>query len=160
MTFVGSLYGKKDCVSLNNFRCEKAGKNIPGKKLPPTEDSFRLHVLGCIYQLMIWRNANIPVHDTIDSTEFGYEKEPETGILQSKLMCQSPAAPELLNDIVCLCRSNDCSEDCTCLSNGQACTVACSCEASTDDFGDNNCTNPLTLEAWESWAVDTDSDSD
>ncbi|MCG7875885.1 MAG: hypothetical protein N0C90_06110 [Candidatus Thiodiazotropha endolucinida] len=158
MKFVGSLYGKNNCVSLNSLRCEKAGKNIPGKKLPPTEDSFRLHVRRCVCQLMVWRNANIPMHDTIDPVEFGYEKEQETGILQPQLMCQSPAAPELLNDIVCMCPSNNCLEDCTCLSNGQACTWACSCEASTEDIDENNCTNPLTLEAWESQAVDTDSD--
>lgn len=52
--FVGLLYGKKDCRSLNEIRCEKAMRKVPPKKLPPTDNSFTLHVMRCCYQLLIW----------------------------------------------------------------------------------------------------------
>ncbi len=34
---LGRWYGKKGCTSLNKLRCEKAERNVCGKKLPPTE---------------------------------------------------------------------------------------------------------------------------
>ena len=59
--FVGNIYGKTNCTSLNALRCQKAGKgNIHGKKLPPTEDTFSLHLLCSAYQLLIWRQAVNP----------------------------------------------------------------------------------------------------
>ena len=41
--FLGAMYGKQNCISLNEIRCEKASKNTRCKKLPPTDDSFKLH---------------------------------------------------------------------------------------------------------------------
>jgi len=53
--FVCDLYGKTDCYSLNALRCEKTSrKSVPAKKLPPTNDSFYLHLWICIYQLQVW----------------------------------------------------------------------------------------------------------
>ena len=55
MEFVGSLYGKSRCQSLNKLRAEKSDKGIKAKKLPSTEYSFHQHVLRVEYQLCIWK---------------------------------------------------------------------------------------------------------
>jgi hypothetical protein len=68
--FVGSMYGKTNCSSLNALRCEKAGKNIQGKKLPPTEDAFNLHLHHCAYQLLIWRQAVAPMTTRPEPTAY------------------------------------------------------------------------------------------
>ncbi len=93
-----------------------------------------------------------------DPVLFGYERVSETGALQPQLMCQSPAAPELLNNLVCDC-ANWCAEDCSCHLNEQTCIVACTCEASMECLGENVCSNPLTVEVVETLRLDeVDSD--
>ncbi len=52
----------------------------------------------------------------------------ETNVPRPLLMSQQEAAPEILNDLICLC-DNACTKDCTCENHDQPCTAACSCEA-------------------------------
>ena len=99
-TFVAAMYGST-LESLNDVRCVMACKKVTGKKLPPTENSFAQHLLRCIYQLMTWRKANIAMHAYLSPTMFGYERDGDTKLLQAVMMTQEPAAPELLNDLVC-----------------------------------------------------------
>ncbi len=65
--FVGLLYGKSNCSSLNHLRVELAAKQgktrVPRIKLPPTEDSFVLHLLRCVYKLAIWLQAMVAVQE-------------------------------------------------------------------------------------------------
>ena len=63
----------------------------------------------------------------LNPLEYGWEKDKNTQLLVPVMMTQSPAAPELLNDIVCECL-NACVEKCICYKNSQPCTAACSCE--------------------------------
>lgn len=82
----------KSDVSLNRLLCAKIEQRVtdkellPAKKLPPTGNSFYLHILWCVYHLMIWRNANIAAHDLPDATEFGYEMDSETHSLHPLLV--------------------------------------------------------------------------
>ena len=100
--FVGYLYGSHECESLNSLRCTKAAKNIPSKKLPPTEDSFNLNLLRCVYQLAIWRACTDGMTELPGPQEYGWERD-DTQTYRPKAMSQSPAAPELLNNLVCDC---------------------------------------------------------
>jgi len=157
--FVCNLYGKTDCDSLNALRCEKTSrKSVPAKKLPPTDDSFYLHLQRCIYQLRIWREAVVPMMEVLNPTEFGYEKTTDGTALRPKMMSQPPAAPELLNDLVCNCPPGSCdTEGCKCLENGQPCTAACNCEAmcpEDESVDEVACENPFTQ------AMNFESDSD
>ena len=156
--FVGYMYGKTNCMSLNALRCQKTGqRNIQGKKLPPTEDAFSLHLLRSAYQLLIWRQAAYPSPTLPDATAYGFEHSPGGTGLQPQMMSQSPAAPELLNDLVCDCQPNTCAVECSCLESGQPCTAACTCEALVDG-GDKSCSNPFTLSAFYSDNSDSDAD--
>lgn len=154
--FVGALYGRGECESLDKLRCEKATKNIPPKKLPPTENSLHQHVLRCAYQLTIWRQADIAQHVLPDPEDFGYVRD-STNCPQPVMMTQPPAAPELLNDLVCSCSS--CDGNCTCYESGQPCTAACLCRAvlPVEDI-EQMCANPLTMSTIQE--IDSDSDSE
>jgi hypothetical protein len=49
MKFIGKMYGKENCTSLNALRAYKAGHKVSTKRLPPTNDSFHQHVLRNVY---------------------------------------------------------------------------------------------------------------
>lgn len=130
--FIGLMYGQTDCNSLNHLRVQKASHSrskMPAKKLPPTDNSFELHVLRCVFQLLIWRQAMVAMQELPDPKDYGYVLNPETNSLQPRLMSQPAAAPELLNDLVCVCDGDACSTSCKCEENEQPCTYACNCEA-------------------------------
>ena len=59
--------------------------------------------------------------------------------LRPQMMSQSPAAPELLNDLVCECLNGLCDEACSCFRNEQQCTAACVCKAAVpwDEHSEN-----------------------
>ena len=124
--FVGLLYGAVNCGSLNKLRTEKVLKNkhVKPKKLPPTDDSFLLHMLRCTYQLLVWKSCLSAMQQLPDPLEFGYIIDSESGLLVPQLMSQSVTPPELLSDLVCDC-TDMCEKDCICLSNEQLCTQAC-----------------------------------
>ena len=68
--------------------------------------------------------------------------------MRPQMMSQSPAAPELLNDLACNCGNNLCDDKCTCFHNEQPCTLACEYKASVFwDSHDKNrlCTNIYTM---------------
>ena len=146
--FVEALYGKSCCTCLNSLRVEMSQKRkkLLVKKLPPTDDSFKLHVLRTIFQLHTWNTALCPIQENLDPLEYGFSLDTSTNQMHPTLMGQSPAAPELLNDLVCSCSSGQCHILCCCLENDQPCTKACECEGSIlcDDATDM-CTNLLTM---------------
>ena len=161
IAFIGTLYGKYDCSSLNVLRCERANnKKMPAKKLPPTEDSFYLHLQRCVYQMMVWCQASIPMQEVLDPTDFGYAQLAD-GLLYPKMMNQTPAAPKLLNELLCDCVDNSCDENCSCLDHEQPCTASCSCKGILfDDASDDMppCSNPLTQNVYNT-ASDSDSEN-
>ena len=148
--FAGLMYGKTNCQSLNTIRGDLAAKGSAPKKLPPTDDSFNLHVLRCDYQLQIWKQALTPMQELPSATNFGWYLPDEGRTLLPKMMTQSCAAPELLNDIICNC-SCVCDDHCPCASSQQACTSDCGCGANLpgfddleEDTGQSLCMNPNT----------------
>lgn len=149
--FVAAMYGNPQATSLNNVRTVKAsaikqGKVPPGKKLPPTDDSFKLHVMRANFQMHIWRQSIVGVQEEHDPIKAGYERASD-GPLQPKMMCQNAASPELMNGLVCTCMDSKCQEGCPCYGNGQPCTAACSCEAIPLDV--DGCTNPLLADDYQ-----------
>ena len=145
--FVGVLYGAVNCGSLNKLRTEKVLKNkhVKPKKLPPTDDSFLLHMLRCTYQLLVWKGCLSAMQQLPDPLEFGYIIDSESGLLVPQLMSQSVTPPELLSDLVCDC-TDMCEKECICLSNEQPCTQACECKAEIEDT--DTCMNLFTTLAF------------
>ena len=147
--FVGALYGKASCPSIDMLRCELATRSSHPKKLPPTENALKQHILRCTYQLAIWRQATIGQQVLPDPTQYGWESNETTKLLHPIMMTQPCAAPELLIDIVCECSAESCHENCCCLANEQSCTADCACNAMMPGINDTDvwCTNPMTLSA-------------
>lgn len=143
VVFVGLLYGQSNCKSLNALRISLvlAKTKVKPRKLPPTNDSFMLHLLRCIYQLQIWGGALAPT-SLPDPLDFGYTHDAQSGLFMPQMMTQAAAAPELLSDLVCVC-SNSCDDECICCSNEQPCTEACDCKGSVAD--ESTCHNLFTI---------------
>ena len=142
--FIGILYGASNCTSLNRLRTEKVLKNKSTKprKLPPTDDSFLLHLLRCHYQLIVWKGCLSPIQHLPEPQDFGYIFNTGTGLLTPQLMSQPVAPPELLSDLVCDC-VDLCEQGCICSLNEQPCTQACDCKANVD--GNDVCMNIFTI---------------
>ena len=128
VSFVGLLYGCNGCWSLNKLRVNRVleNKKVKPRKLPPTDDSFILHVLRCSYQIMIWMESLTSIVELPSPTDYGYEIDTDTGHYIPTLVSQPLAPPELLNDLVCFCEDL-CSDACVCTTNEQPCTQACNC---------------------------------
>ena len=141
--FVGEMYGKQNCTSLNAVRAHKASRKVSSKRLPPTNDAFHLHMLRTLYQLMIWKHANISMQHMPDAQAFGYVMD-KNQLLMPQMMGQSAVAPELINELICECE-DDCDDNCQCQQHGQPCTAACECGGMNYDQSDRACINPLTL---------------
>ena len=56
-------------------------KKVKPRKLPPTDDSFILHVLRCSYEIMIWREPLTRIVELPSPTDYhyGYEIDTDTG---------------------------------------------------------------------------------
>ena len=84
--FVVYLYGRSNCTYLNELFCDKANKNITAKKLPPTENSFHLHLLRCVYHLALWRQCISAMIEIPEQYAYGYEQDPKSQNYLPKLM--------------------------------------------------------------------------
>jgi hypothetical protein len=74
VTSVGALYGKSSYSSLHALRAEiTKKKNTTARKLPLAEGSFSLHLMQCIYELMIWHQTITPIQEVHGPTGFAYE---------------------------------------------------------------------------------------
>ena len=108
---MGEIYGKQNCTSLNSLRVHKAELKVSTKHTPPIDDSCKLHVLYCKYQLMDWERAKLFKKILPDPARYAYYKDQTDQTLHPLMMAQSPVAPELLNEIFCECY-DDCDENC------------------------------------------------
>ena len=152
--FVGMLYGDTNTTSLNSLRSGKASGKVGPRKLPPTDDSLKSHLLRSVLQLYVWRHALIPNPTALEPTSFGWKRDESNERLIPVMMTQPAAAPELLNDVVCEC-TDFCSTACKCARYSQSCTAACSCKPFEDNEPDEECQNPNRLLEFDS-AVDVE----
>ena len=85
--FICLLYDQKSMThDINNLRhmwCTK--KNLPNSKLPPTEDSVKLHLYRANYQCSIWKKSTAQFLVMAYPEENGWIKE-EDRMLLPKLM--------------------------------------------------------------------------
>ncbi len=159
--FVGVLYGNQSTSKLNSLRASLALKRSP-KKIPPTDTSFRLHILQAAYQFSIWKQAPCGIQSQIDPLIWNDAIVP----LMSTEACD---VPELLRVVVCDCTNgDDCNESCCCYNNEQACTYECGCHAALplhididneEEFGSSIiCLNTWTAQEW--CPIDNSDDED
>ena len=123
--FITSLYGKKSIQSLDLLR-EHVFANNKGdiRSLPPTEDSFKFHLLRALYQFTIFKQANKSKLILPDITLFGRT------VLNNRLVpirMSKPAKPTAIKPCFCKCSKTLCSKSCSCAKAGASCIAACAC---------------------------------
>ena len=94
-------------------------------RLPPSEDTFKQHVLRSSYQAKIWLIAHIPKPAVGSLLEHGckdgkFDLEP--------ILFEGQMSSDFLQDLVCNGRSV-CSKGCVCFEHNLSCTELCPCHA-------------------------------
>lgn len=120
-----ALYGKKDFNgTLDDLRCHLFQiKKSDLRSLPPTEDSFDLHLRRALFQTMIWKKATMPNLDLPHPTDFG--RSIEQGLLLAKQMTRKPKPNTKKTS--CKCQKAKCGKRCPCRQEKRRCTLACLC---------------------------------
>lgn len=123
-----ALYGGQTFSSLAALRTHLfiAGGNSKDLRcLPPTEDSFRQHLLRCLYATLVQKRAHVPHPVLPVVTTFGWTMET---FLQPVPMLLPPF-PELTQSLTsCKCVASKCTKNCSCKKSKVPCCVACKCE--------------------------------
>ena len=83
VSFVGLLYRCNGSLSLNKLQVNRIfeNKKVKPRILPPTDDSFILHVLQCSYQIIICRESLTRIVELPSPTDYhyGYEIDTDNG---------------------------------------------------------------------------------
>ena len=79
-------------------------KNVWGEKLPPTLHALLLHISRAACQMYIWKNANCQILNLESPVENG-GREYINHILIQKLMTKDPAPSQIIELVVCRCKS-------------------------------------------------------
>lgn len=138
---VSRLYDPKGKSSqghgdLNKLRVKQATlKNSTLARLPPSEASFKQHVLRASYQTQIWMNAHEP-HIVIGSPLGHGWREGKLGL--EPVFFEGQMTSDFLQDLVCTCKGKSvCSRGCVCFEQNLSCTELCPCQASDLCFNDH-----------------------
>ena len=120
--FFVRLYCKDSFDDLDILRQHIFPSGTDLRLMPPTEDSFRQHVLRCLYQLLVHHRA----------IEFG--RTLLDGRLCPVMITKSPKPPNVKN-IACKCAKTRCLRNCSCARARVRCFVGCLCLGSSQKCG-------------------------
>jgi hypothetical protein len=106
---------KRCHIDLNKLRVELATvKDSTLVRLPPSEDTFKQHVLRSSYQTKIWLNAHIP-KPAVGSP---LEKDGKFGL--EPILFVGQMSSDVLQDFLCTCKGRSvCSKGCASNYDGE-----------------------------------------
>ena len=120
-----SLYGHTGFDSLDVLREHSfASSNGDLRSIPPTEDSFHLHLLRALYQLAMYKRAHMSDMNLPLPTEFG--RKVMNGNLVPIMMLKEPR-PKKTKPAFCKCLKSKCLRNCSCAAHSVQCIIACKC---------------------------------
>jgi hypothetical protein len=124
--FVCAIYGSKeshvDAARYKLFVTNALGE----RKLPPTRDSLRLHLMRCNYQAKIQKSSFNCFMHAPSPTNHGWIME--DGVLCIEWMTMDPMPKELMEHSKCKCPKSGCDKrQCPCFAAGVSCTDFCEC---------------------------------
>ena len=119
---------KRCHIDLNKLRVKLATvKDSTLVRLPPSEDTFKQHVLRSSYQTKIWLNAHIP-KPAVGSPFEHSGKDGKFGL--ELILLEDQMSSDFLQDLVCTCKGRSvCSKGCVCFEQNLSCTELCHCQA-------------------------------
>lgn len=131
--FFVCLYGRQEFQSLDVLRAHlwSSGKSDL-RSLPPTEDAFRLHVERALYQLALYKQAQLANPLLPPTTHFGRQ------IMNNKLlpvMMKKAPKPDFIKTVYCKCKKSKCLKACTCFKASVPCVVGCLCTGAKGKCG-------------------------
>ncbi|CAB3982956.1 Hypothetical predicted protein [Paramuricea clavata] len=142
ISFLCGLFRKKGIEATNPhslrwtlFKQQRIDKGI--ELLPPTNGSWKKHILRAHCQCVVWEQDLIVCPMTTDPLMFGWIKEVDHLVPQ---LSKIPPAPTAVVELVrCTCGAsnpiavNKCTSGrCSCKLNSLVCTELCRCEAAID----------------------------
>ena len=145
--FVAALYDPKGRFFSSHPDLNKLRVNLATNRessligLPPSESSFRQHVLKVCIQTQVWMSSHLTNPPLCFPYEFGWQKgkhDTEPVLFAGKM------SSDFLQDLICSCKGrNLCSKACVCLEQNLGCTELCPCQ------GTEICKNELTKQKVE-----------
>ena len=136
-TFITACYGSKCNGTMPDIRFgmwkhntgQSKSKSFKLASLPPTSESFELHVRHAHYQSCIWRNAMEADPPGILATDFGWKVDHSTKSLLPVAMPDNtlPAPASLMSILCCRCSGPEAcySQMCYCHKSGMTCSIFC-----------------------------------
>jgi len=111
--------GRKPGETLNNIRSAMFGRKLSSKSkimlklctLPPTDESFTLHVQRAHFQTAVWKAANLPNPPDLDPVLYGWQVN---GNKLDPVKMMEIAPKEVMNFVSCGCKTGCATLACTC----------------------------------------------
>lgn len=123
--FFTALYGRKDQYKVNTLHQHMfASSKSDLRMLPPTDDTFRLHLLRELYQLAVQKTANLSDVNLTPPAELN--RVLKDSKLRPGLMTIS-AKPNTQQPSSCKCKTSKSLKNCSCEKSGVPCCVRCYC---------------------------------
>lgn len=130
----------KSCQNnLNKLRVRLAtSKDSALVRLPPSEASFKQHVLRACIQAKVWMTSHEAKPHIGSPYDFGWQKGSNGPM---PILFTGMMSSDFLQDLVCSCKGKSiCSRSCVCFEQNLCCTELCPCQ------GSDLCKNMLTNE--------------
>ena len=105
------------------FTSNNRSKDV--KQLPPTDTSFKYHILRSHLQVILWKAANMKSPPCLDIKNYGWELVDD---IPTPVKKASIAPESLLKIVSCSCFSCS-SARCSCRNAQLSCTSFCKCSA-------------------------------
>ena len=111
---------KRYHIDLNKLQVKLATvKDSTLVRLPPSEDTFKQHVLRSSYQTQIWLTAHISKPTVGSPLEHGW-KDGKFGL--EPILFEGQMSSDFLQDLVCTCKGRSvCSKGCVCFEHILSC---------------------------------------
>ena len=133
-SFFCDLYGRTDYASLDKLRAHLfASSRRDLRTLPPTEDSFRFHVLRSLSQISLYKQATLCNPILLPLEKYGRYVEKDRLL---PIMKEKPSKPAIAKLTFCKCKkSPHCLKNCSCAKAGVDCILACMCNGDEENCG-------------------------
>jgi len=143
----------KSCHSdLNRLRVKLAtSKESALVRLPPSESSFKQHVLRSCLQAKIWTTSHHQKPQIGSPFDYGWQKS-NSGL--EPILFTGMMSSDFLQDLICTCKGRAvCSRACICFEQSLCCTELCPCQ------GSDLCSNIMTKQSNEGIDQDQEDES-
>ena len=128
-----TLYGCLHIENLNKLQQHMfAGSKSDLRVLPSTEDAFYQHILHCLYQLILYKRAQLSNLRMPAVT--GYGRKIVNGKLQPIMMTRA-AKPTFAAINSCKCKTTRCLRICACAKASVPSSIRCNCLGSSERSG-------------------------